>query len=148
MKNKQKIFISGLVIFSVVLNIFLIGVVVGHVVKHFPRKNFAKIAGTLAPEKRKLLTSMMNDIRLENRKTIRQLRGDILEILTAPTFDAQAYQKKADELQQIRQEMSIRRSKVIKELASQFTQQERKALIKYLRPKKGHMGKKHKFERR
>ena len=135
MKDKKKIVISVLFVSSLLLNIFLLGIIVGHVSKRFFKKDINKIIDALPPKKKELFTKTIKNIRpgiCNKLPKMRQGRKKIFTILTAPTFDAQVFQHETDKLNQIRQEMFKRRVQGIMELASQFTQEERKILVKYL----------------
>lgn len=134
--NKKRL----LIIASVTLNILLAGIVVGHMVRHFRGEDFEEIANTLPKDKQVLLRKTLGDIRSENRDAVRQLREEIVDILTAPDFDAQAYRQKTNELRQLKQQIYGRRSEAMQKLAAQLTQKERQALIKFLSlgHRKGH----------
>lgn len=135
MNEKKKTILSGLVIFSVVLNILLIGIIVGHMAHRFPGKKRAELSGILG-DKGKVFNRKMNDFRSRHHKRIRQLREELVKILGAKEFDARAYQEKAKDLQHSMGEMFTYRAQLVKELALQSTQEERKKLIEFLESKK------------
>jgi uncharacterized membrane protein len=100
MSNKVKI----LILVSVLVNVLLIGVVIGHVSHRFGRMGFARrhmteLAAKLPAEKERLLSQTLDRVHRENRKIhreIRNTRAKAISILTAPDFDEAAYQAEVD----------------------------------------------------
>jgi uncharacterized membrane protein len=137
MGKKIKLLIS----ISILLNVLLIGVVIGIISNRlfredFPRRHPPEFAGKLPVEKEKLFLDMMERIHLENqevRKQIDEARERVLSILCAPEFDEAAYQVEAAKLDKLHGFMMQRFAEVPKELAKRFNQEERKILAEFLR---------------
>jgi uncharacterized membrane protein len=130
-----------LIFSSLVLNILLIGFIMGNVShrlfrEYSYRKKPAELAVKLSPEKEKIFSDTMEKVRMENRsirKQIREARERILTILTATQFDAASYESEVEKLHKLRGLMIQQSSKATEELAKQFNQEERRALAGYLR---------------
>lgn len=137
MSNKVKI----LIMVSVLLNVLLIGVVIGHVSHRFGRTGYARrpVAGLkakLPAEKERLLSETLKRLHRENReirREIRETREKAMSILTAPEFDEAAYQAEADRIQKLRRNRMQALADATRGLARRFTQEERKALAEILR---------------
>ncbi len=137
MSKKIKILILALLL----LNILLIGVIIGHVSQRVGRKEFMKrhapvLSVKLPEDKEKLLFDTMKRVHLQNRdvyKQIRESRKKAISILTAPEFDEAAYQIEVEKLHELHGLMKQQLSDATKELAKQFNQEERKALAEHLR---------------
>jgi uncharacterized membrane protein len=130
-----------LILSSLVLNILLVGFIIGNVSHRLFREDSLRrrppeIAVKLPPEKEKLFLETMEKVKTENRairRQIREARQRIFSILTAPQFDEASYQTEADKLQELRGLMMKGLSNATKGLAKQLNQDERKALVEYLR---------------
>jgi uncharacterized membrane protein len=137
MSKTIKILILG----SVILNILLIGIIIGNVSKRFfredsPGRTPAELTVKLPPEKERLFSDTMGKVRLENReirKQIREGREKIFSILTAPQFDEAAYESETTKLHELRMLMMHQLSDTTKQLAKQLNQEERKALAEQLK---------------
>ena len=133
--------IKLLILGSVVLNILLIGVIIGHVSyrlgwKESGRRHVPELAVKLPADKEELFLQTMKGVHLENRNVLRQIRDTrerALSVLTAPEFDEAAYQNEVVKLHWLRGLMMQRLAGAAKELAKQFNQEERKALAEHLR---------------
>ena len=129
------------IILSVVLNILLIGFILGNVSHRFfiPNSFHEKpqdISVNLPPDKKELFLNTMQKIRSENRavkQQIRDARRKIFSILTSPQFDEDLYTSETEKLHLLRGLMMKRFSNAAKELAKQLNQEERKALAEHLR---------------
>ncbi|MBE0427467.1 MAG: periplasmic heavy metal sensor [Nitrospirae bacterium] len=125
---------------SLVFNILLIGFIIGNVSHSLfredsPRIKPRELAVKLPPEKEKFFLDTMEKVHLENRKIRKQLREArerIFSILTAPQFDEASYQSEVEKLHELRGLMMQKLSNATKELAKQFSQEERKALAEHL----------------
>ncbi len=130
-----------LIVVSLLLNVLLIGIIVGHVShrfggKHFFRRYGSELTVKLPADKEKLFFETMKQVHMENkdiRKQIRETREKAISILTAPEFDETAYQIEAEKLHELRGRMMQQLAAATKELATHFNQEERKALAKHLR---------------
>ena len=96
----------------------------------------------LPQDKQTLVVETMETVRTENkelRQQAKELKKAMKGVLTAPEFDANAYQAYADQLQDIKVQMMIAKTGAIKDLASQMNQQEREVLLELMpKGKKGH----------
>jgi uncharacterized membrane protein len=133
--------IKILIFSSILLNILLIGFIIGNASHRFfgedyHRKKSPELAARLPLDKEKLFFNTMKKVHKENRdiqKQIRRSRERIFSILTAPQFDEASYQSEVENLYKLRGVMMQRLSNATKKLAEQFNQEERKALAEYLR---------------
>ena len=96
----------------------------------------------LPNDKQTLVIETMESVHDQN-KELRQQAKDIKQamkdVLTAPEFDANAYQTYADQLQALKIQMITAKTGAIKDLASQMNQQEREVLIEIMpQGRKGH----------
>ena len=141
MSKKVKI----LIVASVVLNVLLAGVIIGNMVHHqFGRwssfRNDRVLAAKLSPEKYKLFTEVMGVARSDCkqiRKQIRATRAETLEILMAPEFDEQSFEREVGRLRDLRVAVSDRVADATLQLAKQFDAEERQVLGKFLeRPRR------------
>jgi len=133
--------IKVLIACSLVLNILLIGFVIGNVTHRFSkgdsfRRKPPELSAKLSPEKEKLFFDVMGKVRQENRgirSQMKETRERIFSILIAPEFDETAYASEVNKLHELRGRMMRQLSNATKELAKQFTQEDRKALAVYLK---------------
>ena len=134
MSKKVKI----LVVASVVLNVLLAGVIIGHMAqmgRWSGSKQDQALAAKLPPEKFKLFTEVMGGARSECkqiRKQIRETREQTLNILTASEFDEQSFQREVDKLHELRGQVTDRVAEATLVLAKQFSPEERQLLGEYL----------------
>jgi uncharacterized membrane protein len=130
--NKSiKIFI----VCSVVLNIFLIGFVVGKFAYRTPTEEVGQMVSELPPIKRDIANRLLNTGSAEDRAKVAELRDvrkSIVDELNATEFNADDYQKKLDELERIRTQLKEHYTLAVKEMASNFTVEERRTLVKAL----------------
>jgi uncharacterized membrane protein len=142
-----------LIISSLILNVLLIGIIIGSMSdrlfrKDFPRRKPPELGLKLSPDKEKLFLDMMAKVFREDddiRKQMDEARERVLSILSAPEFDEAAYQAETAKLEELLGLMMKRLADATKELAKQFNQEERKALAEHLRqppPPPPHWGKK------
>ncbi len=126
---------------SIIINVLLVGVVIGHfstryfVKKHF-KDHFPKIERELPAEKQKMLTDVMMKLHKESRGTkrkIHKLRKEIAQVVSAPEFDEQLFDKKVSELHDLHGEMARGLAEVTKKLAVKFTPEERIVLAEILK---------------
>ncbi len=142
MNKKMK----ALIISSLLLNVLLLGLILGDVShrfhkEHFGRRDSSELASTLPKEKAKLFSETVDRVRGENRhvfKQIREAREDAMRILDAPEFDETAYRLQVEKLHKLRRLMKQRFADATIELARQFNQEERHALAKHLRHSRRH----------
>jgi len=130
-----------LIVCSLVLNILLIGFVIGDVSHRFFKGDSFRTKPTelsvkLSPEKEKLLLDTMGKVRLENRgirNQMKETREKIFSILIAPEFNETAYASEVKKLHELRNLMMQQLSNATRQLAKQFNQEDRKALAVYLK---------------
>ncbi len=100
----------------------------------------------LPNDKQTLVIETMESVHDQNKELRQQaqdIKQAIKDVLTAPEFDANAYQAYADQLQDLKIQMMVAKTGAIKDLASQMNQQEREVLLEIMpKGKKGH-GKHH-----
>lgn len=133
--------IKILIVCSLVLNLLLIGFVIGNVSHRFSkgysfRRKLSEFSAKLSPEKEKLFLDTMGEVRLANRdirKRMKKTREKIFSILVAPDFDEPAYESEVKKLHELRGLMMQQLSYATQELAKQFNQEDRKALAIYLK---------------
>jgi uncharacterized membrane protein len=142
-----------LIISSLILNVFLIGIIIGGMSdrmfrKDFPGREPPDLGLKLPPDKEKLFSDMMEKVFRENddiRKQIDEARERVLSILSAPEFDEATYYAEIEKLEKLHSAMMQRLADATKELAKQFNREERKVLAEHLRqppPPPPHWGKK------
>lgn len=94
----------------------------------------------LPPETQTLVLSTMKEVREENqglREEIKATREAMKEALTAPTFDAEAYNANAEKLESLMAEKVGTFTDAIAKIAPELTQEEREVLAE-MGPKRGH----------
>ncbi|MDA0771564.1 MAG: hypothetical protein O3C63_01340 [Cyanobacteria bacterium] len=134
MKQNLKIVLA----ISIMINLVLAGVIIGHYSHSFkencrrkPAKHFSqRLLGIKEGNQAKHLE-------------MKALRDDLFNILTAETFDAEAYQVKLDALRKLHHVKMEMISNKIKEMAMTMDQAQRKELAKEMRRLHGH--KKHRI---
>jgi len=133
--NRNRI-LKGALIASVVVNLLIIGLFAGHKARQVSRREPAAVVHNLPPEKKELFLKTMEHIRSQNRAVrpeIRKARQEVLDILTAPDFDGEAYHSKVMEIHSLRGEMRMGASLILQATAAQFTREEREAVAAYLK---------------
>ena len=135
--------ITMLIIASLLLNVLLVGIIIGNISHRVDGKRFVRRHGhgrefavKLPPAKQELFFTTMERVNRENRgihRQMREARQRVFLILTAPEFDEVAYQREVEKLDQLRTQMMRRLEDATKELAKQFDQEERKSLADHLR---------------
>lgn len=136
MVSKVKIFLG----ISVALNLLFLGVLLGFFAKGCRRHGPPNLPpralqGQLSPEHEKLFLEAMKSLHENNRDTeerIESTRSEILDILTAPQFNASAYQEKTNQLHELHGKMKSQMTQVVLELAAKLSPEERQALAGFL----------------
>lgn len=132
---------KAMIIGSLLLNLLLVGFVLGDVSHRFHKEHFGErdrreLASKLPKEKAELFSETLERVRQENRhvfKQIREAREDAMRILGAPEFDEAAYRLQVERLHKLRGLMKQHLADATIELARQFNQEERSALAQHLR---------------
>lgn len=133
--------IKGLIIGSLLLNVLLVGFVIGEMSNRFHRGYFDRRGGgelvsRLPKERAGLFFETVEMVHRNNRKIYRQIRAareEAMRILEAPEFDEAAYRRQVAKLHKQRGLMKGRLADATIELAKQFNQEERQALAQHLR---------------
>ena len=135
MSKQLKIFL----IVSVLVNALLIGWTFGHFFRHSrrpgppPHRDY--YLSQLPPGKAKAFKRSMKEIRKKNRKyfkKIEEVRKQVIEALTAPTFDPKLFIRKLNELHAVYGELKEPMAQSVAELASTMNQEQRRVLAKLL----------------
>jgi len=137
MTKKTKI----LVISSLLLNVLLIGVIIGGMSHKLRREHLFKnhirdVVSKLPKDKAELFLEIFETVHLNNQdihKRIRAARKQTMKILTAPDFDEAAFRIQVDKLHTLRSSMMRQLADSAIELAKQFNQEERHAMAQLLR---------------
>jgi len=137
MSKKMKALMIG----SLLLNVLLVGVIIGDMSHRLRRedpcgKHAREFASKLPEDKEALFLKTVEKVHLNNRdvhKQIREGRRRAMKILAGPKFDEAAYQIQVEKLHELRGLMRRRLADATIELARQFDQEERRALIQYLK---------------
>jgi uncharacterized membrane protein len=137
MNRKAKI----LIICSLLLNVLLVGTIIGHISyrlteRDFGRRHGPRLSAGLPEEKRKLLMDALEQVHRENRGIhgeIRETREKVISILTAAEFDEAAYRVEVEKVHELRGLMMKRLAEATTRLAKDFNPEERRALAEVLR---------------
>jgi uncharacterized membrane protein len=143
MNKKTKILIFS----SLLLNVLLVGFVIGDFSHRFHKKDFgardaAELASKLPKDKAALFRETVKRVHLNNRdayEQIREARKEAMKILGAAAFDEVAYRDEVGKIHALRGLMKQRLADATIELARQFSQEERKALAEHLRHSRRHL---------
>lgn len=139
MNNKIKIALTV----SIILNFLFAGLLIGNVSKSFlhdksDHSSFMEMTEKLPPEKQKLFMERIETLKEEHKKVkqdIRNTKKEIADILRAPGFDEQLYEMKISEMHNLYRGKAKNMANTIKELAVQFTPEEREVLAEMLEKK-------------
>jgi uncharacterized membrane protein len=119
---------------SICFNILLVGIILGHSYKRLSHENHEQMQEfkqSLPSEKASLLRSSMKELHQSSRaikQGIKATQKEMIRVLTAKTFDAEKYQTLSDSITAQRTKLMDDLSQNTKNLATEFTQDERKAL--------------------
>lgn len=139
---------------SVIFNLLLLGAVGGMAYKHFSPPPFKEVYTEMSPEARNIVARTMQAAFRDGRagmESAREIKTSIREILSAETFDAEAFDAQAEKLHTIMSAMGHKRIEVTKELAQQLSQEDRKVLAEKFakgfhgHDRRHHKGKPHSF---
>jgi len=133
--------IKALIFSSLLLNVLLVGVIIGDVSHRFHkeysvRKSVKEFASKLPEDKAALFLKTVERVHLNNRDTyeqMREARKEAMTLLSEPEFDEAAYRVQVEKIHGLRSLMKRRLAEATIELARQFSQEERKALAQHLR---------------
>lgn len=132
MNKKIKIFILA----SIMFNALLVGIIIGYVsrrkIKNAPTPIIkANIAIDKETSIRERLQNQPQSDQDDHHK-IEVARLEAIRILHAPKFDEKAYQAQVDRLHELRGKLMQKNADVVKQLAVEFNQTERQALVNIL----------------
>lgn len=127
--------IKLLIVISLLLNILLSGLVLGHLYRHFTKggvpPHMESALDTLPSTKQQAFRDAMGAMREENKAeqhAMREAREAIAESLRAELFDPVLYQARVNVLHLLQAQQRQRMADVIKDLAQQWNAEERQVL--------------------
>ncbi len=127
--------LKALLVISLVLNVWMGGLIIGHMSQKWTSGiddlNAALAGSTLTAEQQASMKEKLTAFRKENQegwKKSDEPRKEILEILTAPTFDEAAYDAAMEKMMTMKRERRMKMNAAIKEMAKGMSQEERKVL--------------------
>jgi len=137
MSNKIKILLTV----SLVLNFLFIGILIGQFSSEFMKyRNYRaetkRSIEKLPEEKAMMLKQTRRKLHKETkglRKEIRNSRKNIYKIITAPTFDENSYDSEVKKLHELSGQIMSYLTEATKELAADFTMEEREVIAEILR---------------
>lgn len=140
---------------SVIVNVLLLGTAGGMAYKHWSQEPYSEVYADMSPEARNIVARTMQTAFRDGReemKKAREVKKEIRAILSAETFDAEAFDAQAEKLHTIMSGMGHKRIDVTKELAEQLSQADRKVLAEKFSKgfhgrdrRGGHKGRPHEF---
>ncbi len=132
--------VKAFVIFSVFLNLLLLGIVVGNAGQYFmsphSHRSLEEIAAAMPADKRPLVEASIKRAEQDTEDLRDQLKNahkDALAALQAEPFDKQAYFAHIKRVQDLRGKLTQRMSQAIADMAAQCTPAERAVLADMLR---------------
>ena len=135
MTQKMKIWIIS----SLLLNILLAGMILGHMGHlfhgHFFHHHMAALIKTLPETRQEEFHNVMDKLRDDNHvifQQIEQVRNHTIEILKADNFDATAYQQQVEKMRDLRRQQQEHFADAIKKLAKRWSPEERALLAEML----------------
>ena len=87
---------------------------------------------SLPEDKQTLIIETMESVHAKNsvvREEIQAAKQALMEVLTAPEFDEKTFQANVDKMNELHDQMFLSITSAIKEIAPQFTQEERQVLV-------------------
>lgn len=138
--------LKAVFIISLALNVLFAGLTIGHISKRAThwgkmKTNMTETLGSLPEDKREMILSAMKELRRETRGTkreVHQVRRQLIETLTAESFDAQKFEMEAQELHDLLGVMTMEMADTVSELAENLNQQERQALSNFVEQMRKH----------
>lgn len=131
MNKKIKI----LIIISLLLNILLSGLVLGHLYRHFTKRgvppHMESALKTLPSAKQQEFRDAMGAMHEENKaaqQAVKEARKALAETVRAEFFDPLLYQTRVNALQLLQAQQRQHMADVIKDLAQQWNEEERQVL--------------------
>jgi uncharacterized membrane protein len=135
-----------LLVGSLLLNLLLVGLMGGHLVKKlaYEHRSTTPLKQALAalPEARTMeLEQQLNDLfhkYKDNWKQVREVRKQSFQLLTADPFDAEAYRREVESIQALRSQNVHQFTSELTAFAATLSQPERVALAEMLRLSRKH----------
>ncbi|MGH7884899.1 MAG: periplasmic heavy metal sensor [Thermodesulfobacteriota bacterium] len=135
--------IKFLLIISIILNFLFGGLLIGDISKSYINKqsmksHFEEITKNLPPEKQKNILKKIQKLKSDhwkNKDEIFRKRMEIAEVLKAAEFNEALYDKKVTEMHDLYREKAKNLAESIKELATQFSPEERAVLAEMFEKK-------------
>lgn len=90
---------------------------------------------SLPEDKQTLIIETMESVHEKNsgvKEEIQVTKEALMEMLTAPEFDEKAFQANVDKMNELHDKMFLSITSAIKDVAAQFTQEERQVLVDLL----------------
>ena len=90
---------------------------------------------SLPEDKQTLIIETMESVHAKNsvvREEIQAAKQALMEVLTAPEFDEKTFQANVDKMNELHDQMFLSLTSAIKDVAAQFTQEERQVLVDLL----------------
>ncbi|BAW80974.1 hypothetical conserved protein [Candidatus Nitrosoglobus terrae] len=133
--------LKGLLAVSLLTNVMLGGIIVGHLSHRWGHSMITAIqeslkTSSLPKARQEALQMQLVKVRQEGKATHKEIRAAhkaLLAILAAPVFDGQAYDIQIDHVHTLYSQQLNRVSKTIKETAEEMNPAERAALADALR---------------
>jgi uncharacterized membrane protein len=130
-----------LVFTSLVLNVLLVGYIIGELShrfrdERFERKEARELASRLPKDKGAVIFKTMEKVHRDDHDALRQIREarrEAMRILADREFNEAAYRVEVAKIRQLRGVMKERLADATVELAKQFSQKDRRILAEYLR---------------
>lgn len=129
--------LKNIVTISVILNVIFLGTTVGMAYKHWNSipPHHKEIRKALTPEVQHLMARHFREGKSEiskNFKKARKTRKELVSLMKAEQFDAEAWKEKAEEMMVLQQKMMQSKINVTLDLASELSPQDRAQLAYHL----------------
>lgn len=125
--------IKLLLIGSLIFNVLALGIIGGHFYKRWSSHPWHEVKKDLSPETRNITGRVFQSTFREVRafgNDARKARAELVKILSAKEFDADAFDRVTKKLVDARGEMVALKIKATRDLASQLSYEERKKMAK------------------
>lgn len=130
---------------SIILNFLLIGLILGSFSTRFMHKwgtkdYYPQMVEKLPEDKQELVYQKMDKLyrqKKEHWKKIQKTKSELRDIIKAPEFSETLYDQKINELHGLYRDMAVNLAQSIKELARDFTPEERAVLSEFLNKRHG-----------
>jgi len=123
--------IKILLIGSLIFNVLFLGLIGGHFYKKWSSHPWHEVKKELSPETRNVVGRTFQSAFREIRplgNDARKARADLVKILSADEFDAEAFDKAAGKLVGVRDKMTVIKIQATKDIASNLSVAERRKM--------------------